>query len=198
MPNISRVRVAMTGFIGAPGVMTFYCLDPVVFLPALNTFLTSLTGILPNTVYLNTEPTGDTLDSVSGALTGAWTTTAPAQVRGTVSGGYSAPVGAVVHWLTGTIIDGHRLRGKTFIVPVTASNFGSDGQLTPAAVTLLRNAATALVGSTVANFVVWHRHRAARPADATHKAVTERAGGHSPVSGSAVPASPAVLRSRRD
>lgn len=198
MANISRVRVAMTGFIGAPGVMTFYCLTPDTFVTALHAWLVGVAGSLPGVVKLNIEPGGDTIDSTSGALTGSWAGAATAEISGADTGGYSAPSGMVISWLTGTVVDGHRLRGKTYLVPFARSAYGPDGQLNAANVADMKTKADAFQAAAAANFVIWHRNRKARAADATHLAVTARAGGHSIVSGTRVTGRPAVLTSRRD
>lgn len=198
MPNINRVRVAFSGFNGGPGVSTFYCLDPAAFLPQLRNWLTNFTVLLPATVTLNIESSGDIIDSVSGNLTGTWTAAAPVPVLGTVTGAYAAPVGMVVNWLTGTVLDGHRLRGRTFMVPLSSGTFENNGSLETGILGGIRAASESLVVAVANNFVIWHRPRPAGTVNRRGEILPARAGGHAIVTSSRVLDKAAVLRSRRD
>lgn len=198
MPNIHRVRVAWTGFPGAPGVSTFYALNGTTFIPHLQIFLTGVAGQMPNDVTLQIENTGDIIEAVSGDLMGSWAGAAQTPIVGSQSGAYSAPTGAVVNWLTGDVLDGHRLRGKTFLVPLANSAYDLTGSLGAEPLGAYRDYARSLSEDYDPNFVVWHRPRAAKAADGSRPAVTARAGGYSVVTGSSVPDECVVLRSRRD
>lgn len=198
MAIINRVRVTLTGFQGGPGMSTFYCLDPATFLPLLRVFYDTIKDDFPSVVTINFPSSGDILDSVSGQLTGTWVATAPALVQGVYTGAYSAPTGAVVNWATGSIINGHRVVGRTFLVPMGGTVFENDGTINPAARNGMAAAAAALIASASSNFVIWSRPRAAVPSPPVKAPVTARAGGHVPVTGYLVPDLAAVLRSRRD
>lgn len=194
--SINRIRCAWTGFVGGPGVSTFYSLDPATDLPLLHGFFDGIKTLLPDTVTITIEPTGDVLDETTGNLTGAWSEDGPAQVDGTVSGGYGAPMGLVVIWETGAIMDGTRLRGKTYIVPVSYSVYDVDGSIQIDALALARGVAQSLAAAS--GLVVWHRPRAARAADGSRPAVTARAGGYASISDATVHDKVAILTSRRD
>lgn len=193
---ISRIRAAWSGFIGAPGVSTFYSLNPATDLPLLHGFFEGLAGTLPDNVTITLEGSGDILDETTGNLTGGWTEDAPAPVSGTVPGVYAAPAGYVIIWETGVVMDAHRLRGKTYIVPAAQSVFQNDGSLYPDALLAIRGVAGSLAGDN--QLVVWHRPRSARSADGSRPAVSARAGGYASVSGATVHDFAAVLTSRRD
>lgn len=199
MAPIHRVRTTWTGMTGGPGVSTMYCTDISPFRTALAAFWLNVYDYIPATTLLTVEATGDIIDGTSGELTGAWTDGTPHLLPGAApNAGYSAASGAVVNWLTNTILDGKRLRGKTFMVPLAANAYGLDGTLLDAVVTDLRQGAATFVTAVANNFVVWRPNRVASDGDATHPPVTERAGGFGPVVLSTIPDKAAVLRSRRD
>ena len=198
MPNLLRVRAGLTGFPGAPGVSTFYFLDVSTAIESLVRFYTALVGAIPKDVTISVERNGDTIDEATGALTGSWVGGVTSPVVGSSVAVYAAPVGFMVGWETGTIADGHRVRGKTYIVPAASSVYGVDGQIIPDDIAVFKAAADQLILEQSASFVVWHRPRKARAAIGTHPAVTAHPGSHALVTASRVPSKAVVLRSRRD
>lgn len=198
MATIQRIRVGLTGFPGAPGLMTLFCSDPNTFIAPLRDYLTAMAPHVPADVLFTIHPEVDVIESTTGVIfsTGAINPGAP--IAGTSSGGYSAPTGYVVEWLTSIHLSGRLLRGKTFFVPGAGASFGTDGQILPATLVSIKSASTAFQLATLGNFVIWQRPRKARPANGTVKAVEARGGGHGTVASSRVPAMAAVLRSRRN
>lgn len=186
--TINRVRVALTGFPGGPGVSTFYTTNVATMRTALGYFYSSFEPAFPNDVTWTVETSGDIIDPISGVLTGTWTDSGAHSGTGTGTGGYAAPVGIAVNWMTGDVLDGHRLRGRTFMVPLNAPVYQADGSIVDGTLSDLRTNATALVTNGGGAFVVWHRPRV-DPA---------RAGGFSAVTSAVVNDKAAVLRSRRD
>lgn len=193
---MSRIRAVWTGFVGAPGVSTFYSLSPSADLPLLHLFFDTIKTYLPQSVTVSLEGSGDNIDETSGDLLSGWTADTPTPVTGMWTGGYSAPAGAVVIWETGVVMDAHRLRGKTYLVPLGSQFFDGTGSPEIDALNLLRGAASSLAADN--QLVVWHRPRAARAADGSKPAVTARAGGYASFSGSTVHDVAAILTSRRD
>lgn len=185
MGDISRVRSTWTGFLGAPGVTTMYFVDTSTAVESVHAFWASMSGDIPGDVDIQVESAGDTIESTTGALTGAWVSDPVAVVHCGGSGVYAAPVGACVDWLTGTIAHGRRLRGRSFIVPITASSFQSDGTLLDAFKDNLTTYATTLITEQSASFCIWHRG-------------TGSDGSTGIVTSAHVPDMAAVLRSRRD
>lgn len=192
MAAISRVRAQFTGFAGAPGVSTFYCLDPVGFVPLLRAYLQNSAGRIPANVDIQVQNSGDVIDSVSGVLGATWTVAPVLPIYGAGTGVWASPVGSVVNWLTGSVVDGRRLRGKTFMVPLVASVFDLTGSLNATVLATMRTEAADFVVAAANNFVVWHRPR---PATALKP---YRSGGHAIVTSSVVPDKACILRSRRD
>lgn len=199
MASISRVRVVLTGASGLPGVSTFYAVDPVVLTGDLNAFYTTMKEMFPANVTATVENTGDVINDADGKITGSWSGgigTAHPSANGPTP--YSAPSGAVVTWLTGLIVNGHRVRGRTFIVPLWGAAYENDGTLSPATLANINPAAALLWDSHLANFLIWARPVTARAATPTLKARAARLGTSVNVSGSRVTDKAAVLRSRRD
>lgn len=189
MANINRVRVALGGFPGAPGVSTFYATEVVALRAALNALYVGWCGSFPNVVTWTIETVGDIIDPLDGNLVGTWNDSTPFYGTGLGgTGAYAAPAGIVANWNTGSVLDGHRLTGRTFMVPIMPGTFQNDGTIDSTSLASLRALCTTFVGATAGNFVVWHRPRVT-PA---------RAGGYSVVTGSTVNDRVAVLRSRRD
>lgn len=198
MANIQRLRVEWTGFPGAPGVSTFYALDAVALMSPLHYMFSTHKDIFPSDVTITALLTGDIIDPLNGDLVGSWSGGSWAPITGTDTGPYTAPAGAVINWQTGDVLDGHRLRGKTFLVPLGGGAYDLTGSIAATTLGYIQTVATYAANTALGNFVVWHRPRAARAADGSRPAVTYRAGGYSQVTAATVPDKSVVLRSRRD
>lgn len=157
MATINRYRVNWTGFTGAPGISTFYSDGAsTAALAAIRTFFNAISTYLPPSVALDFPGSGDQLDSTTGGLVGGWTAASPAVVNGTAPNGiFAGGTGARAVWETGTIVQGRRVKGSTFIVPLSTFGYDSNGTLTPACFTAIDNAAAALAAAGV--LVIWSR-----------------------------------------
>lgn len=185
MVDVSRVRTSWTGFRGAPGVTTMYFLDTATCVESLHAFWTSMAGDLPGDVVIQVEDSGDIIDSETGDLTGSWVSDAVDPINGAGGNGYAAPVGACIDWLTSTIANHKRLRGRTFVVPLDAGGFSADGSPKDTLVTHFEAYGETLISEQSTSFVVWHRG-------------TGTNGSVGLVTSAHVPDMAAVLRSRRD
>lgn len=185
MTELYRLRSNWTGFPGAPGVTTMFFLDVATAVASVHTFWTDLAMRFPVDVHIQVENAGDIIEDTNGHLTGAWSADAVAIVNGSSDDSYAAPVGAVVDWNTETIAHNRRLRGRTFLVPLSSVEYQNDGSLENAARTSIQAAAQALIDSQSASFVIWHRG-------------TGDDGSNGLVTSCLVPDMCAVLRSRRD
>lgn len=198
MANLSRVRTALTGFPGAPGVATMFFLDAIPPVAAIHDFWDALATQLPGDVVATVENAGDIINDANGELVGTWAAATTAPVGGTAAGPYAAPAGAVVRWNTGTILDGSRLRGRTFIVPLSSAIYDGDGSLGGGVITIMQDAAAAFVTATTPTFVVWHRPLSAAAAGKRVPPGVAHPGGFGIVTGSSIPDRISILRSRRD
>lgn len=177
---------------------TFYSLDAPTMIAALHTYWSALSGIIPTDVHIQVENVGDLIDPVTGTLTGAWVGAAQAPIVGGSGEVYAAPVGALARWSTPIILDGHRVKGRTFIVPVTSNFFTTSGALGPVALATVTDSAAALVVNAAGSLAVWHRPFKGSPAIGTRPARPAHVGGQAVVTGSSASPKAVVLRSRRD
>lgn len=198
MTALARVRVALTGFPGGPGVATFYGLDGGVLSADLQTFFSTAGTLFMSNVTIQIPPGGDIIEDTTGVITGSWAGAVFPPSHGAGTGAYAAPAGVLIEWLTATILDGKRVRGRTFFVPVGTANYTADGQIVASDVVNLTANGNTLATFSPGNFVIWHRPRLARAATLRLKALTAHPGGHAPVTGTRVDPKVTVLRSRRD
>ena len=191
---MQRAVVTWTGFPGAPGYSSFYFTDDNVARTELHDFFESLKTMFPQNVKIQVPGSGDTIDPLTGDITGSWSDTAPAVVIGTNTTVYAGPVGAVVNWRTDTYRDGgpsgtyhYRVRGRTFLVPLASAVFDLDGSLTSGVHTGLNTAVATFRTAVGGDQLIWHRP----PKGST-------TGGQAcSVTGASVPDRAAVMRSRR-
>lgn len=111
-------------------------------------FFDGVAADLPSSVSIDVLSQVEVLDDISGQLVDY--SDDPEEldpVSGGSSGNFSGPSGAVVNWRTSTIVDGRRLRGRTFLVPLNNSAYEPDGTLSNAALVRLNNAASVLSGA---------------------------------------------------
>lgn len=198
MTSLSRVRTELTGFPGGPGVATMYFLNTETVMASLQAFWEDLAGSMPVDVAIFIPPAGDIIDDATGTITGAWSDEPPASIPGTSASTYVAAAGGLISWETSTILDGRRLRGRTFVVPLASPNFFTDGSLTDAMTGLLLTTGNALALAEDENFCVWHRPYPGREATEGHPARAAHAGSHGLVTSVRAPGRGAILRSRRD
>ena len=188
MATISRIRAAWQNWPGAPGVSTFYAvMGPAQSeVDGVRAFFNALAALLPSGLTITVPPSGDNIDDATGQIVGAWSvTTPPAVVTGTGAGNYAGNAGACVHWTTGSVLLGRRVKGTTFLVPLVSTAFATDGSIGAATLTTLQTAAAGLVTAWAGNGKVWSRK------------TQFRQGSSYTVTGSSVPDLAISLRSRR-
>jgi len=153
-------------------------------------FLTPLINVLPNVVKVQALAEVEEINESTGDLIGFWTTPTNQDRAGTASAtaGWAAAAGAVISWSTAGVRNGRRIRGRTFVVPLSNECWDVDGTIKSVPMGTLNTAATALTGGTdVTRFVVWARPTAPGATDGqAANVLTHR-----------VPDMSAILRSRR-
>jgi hypothetical protein len=107
--------------------------------------------------------TGEVIEDTTGELLDVWTAAGGGTVVGTAGGVVAGGVGACVSWNTGGIIGGRRLRGRTFLVPLSSTAYESNGTLTSSALTAIGAFANGLMAS--GPLAVWHRPTSAGGSD---------------------------------
>ena len=129
---------------------------------------------------------GDVIESTTGVISGSWAGAAQPSVSGTGVGAYTAPSGCVINWRTAGVVDGRRLRGRSFMVPLHGGAYDSDGTISAAALTSLRTALATFQAAAAPVLQVW-----SRPLDGA-------GGSNHTVTSADIPDKAAILRSRRD
>lgn len=198
--NLSRVRVAWQNWPGAPGVSTFFYGTTAGSLPTqaqidgIRTFFNALSVYIPSGLTIQVPSSGDRINWIDGKLVDTWSVpTTPAVVTGTGAGNYAGNAGAVIHWLTADVVNGKRVRGRTFMVPIVSTAFDSAGSLSSTFINALNGAGTTLVGLADGPPAVWARPFTPKPGD-TNPA---RDGSAHQVSSTRVPDLAVSQRSRR-
>lgn len=191
---ITRLTAQWSGFRGAPGYSNFFFDGAFTDSDGVEAAAVALFGFFsgtrsryPTGTSISIQPTADVIDEASGQITSVVDFASPGAVVATGATTYSAASGAVVNWNTQDYVNGRRVRGRTFLVPLGSDCYDAQGDIASATLTSLREAADDLVTAALEHpLCVWHRP-------------VNGAGGSSHVVNSAtVPDLPAVLRSRRD
>jgi hypothetical protein len=150
-----RVRCPWNTGAGGAGLSTFYTLDSIDATVELGTFWNAVKAVLSSTVNVAVPNSGDVLDASTGQLTGGWTGGTAASYTGTSAGAYAAGCGAFIKWGTSGVANGHRVRGRTFVTPILAAGYDTDGTIAGGYLTIIQNAATTLAAT--GKIYVWHR-----------------------------------------
>lgn len=203
MVAIQRMRIQWVGFPGGPGVTTLFAVDAAGMQGDVQSLFEAFAVQFPPDVTVKQETFGDTIESTTGILTGGWIGTDHPAIVGSGGSNYAAPVGAQVQWLTDGIHAGHRVKGRTFIVPISSNLYQDNGSLIDSLVLFLATAGGDFVTATADNFKIWSRPRDATPSwtdvhGKVHPARPAVDGSATSVSGVKVPDKAVILRSRRD
>jgi hypothetical protein len=191
-----RYRYTWTGWLGQPGYTNFFALTDATPQQLADDshqfFLTALGGggaitMLPENLKITGDAYVSELADDSGDEQVQLQVTIPPVVSGLGVSAYAAPSGACVTWNTNKFLSGRRVRGRTFLVPLSGLAYEPNGTLSDVFLTNLRLAAVNYISSPTAP-CVWHRPTTKGGVDgAAFAIITSVVGDRS-----------AVLRSRRD
>jgi hypothetical protein len=190
----SQLTARWNGFTGSPGWIRMKFLGELNVADA-NTAAANFRSFLVQLSTLGPAGSSITFDTAvgiydnDGSQTGEVTlSVVPAAISCTGAGAYAGGAGAVINWTTGAFHLGRKVRGRTFLVPLTQGAFQTDGTL---ASTVQGNIQSA--GVTFAN---------SSPSPVVFSQKPNGSGGVSSlisvISGATVPDRTAILRSRRD
>lgn len=183
MASINECRVTWDGWSGGPGVSTFYGDDVATMRSALGDFVAAIDELIPGQITVTVPNEGRVIDDLTGDLVSYWVDGVPIQDSNALTQAFAAPAGACINWLTNGVVQGRSVRGRTFIAPLYASAYETDGSLVTGTLTILRNAAAALAAS--GTISIWSRPRVGLP------------GSHHLVQSSRVSDRVSILTSRR-
>lgn len=150
------------------------------------TFWGQIGGLMPPAVTITIPAVGETYEDSTGVLTEIWASGTTSVTTGDAQDtGFARGVGGRVIWNTQGLTNNRRVRGCTYLVPLAASCYDTDGTFDASVVTGIGDAAQAFVVATVNDFSIWTRPE-------------NGAGGKSSgVTSSAFPDRISTLRSRR-
>lgn len=195
MVVLNRVRATWTNFPGAPGLSTFYLAAGSTNTAPFLTFFTAIKDLFPNTLTVSVPSNGDAIDTATNQIVGGWTGSGGGTTSSTATANpYSGTSGALVHWNTNAVLNGRRLAGRTYLVPLNQLQYANDGSLSGTCITTIQNAANALITALTPSFTVYGPPRDAGtlgPTDPGKAAIS------SPVISATVPDLAVVMRSRR-
>lgn len=199
-----RVRAISTGYTGGPGIATFHFATStapqdnaaaVLACDRVRDAYTAGKAVIPGVVTVSVSAAVDEIDEATGTLTGTLSGNASSVAGDSTDNSIGpAPSGLLATWLTGGVAGTHRVKGRTFLVPVPKGAADVDG--TPTALALSRVALFAGAmnspGATDVIFGVYSRPFAGKIG------IPARAGTFHGCTGYTVPDEFVVLRSRRD
>lgn len=146
-----------TGYTGAPGYTKLKFFAPAGSLPSVSEVNAAAangraliagwsTGIPTGVSYAFTNPAQVYDDA--GVLQGEVSATViPTAVAGTGGNNFPGGCGGVIYWNTTAFNGGHKVRGRTFIVPLGTAVFANDGTLATALVSAAQTAVNTYVAS---------------------------------------------------
>jgi hypothetical protein len=155
MADLRKVLVTWNGATGLPGLSVFYTLAADDVTTNLGTFFTAIKGLFPTGMTWSIPAAGDQISDNSGQLTGGWVGGTAATVTCTGVTKYAAGTGSFVQWGTAIIVNNRRLKGRTFLAPLSNDQYDTDGTILTASVTTLNTALGTLVGA--GKLRVFHR-----------------------------------------
>lgn len=196
---LSRVKVVWSGFTGGPGVnILHFGVTPETHTDAANQILTAtrlfyagLTNYLPASVSLSIDPAIEVVEPTEGQIQTVYTGTTPAKIQGMATGNYSSASGAVVNWFTDDFVAGRRVRGRTFMVPLAAAAFDTNGTLSSGILTEMNTRAANFAADESAQLSIF-----TRPVNVG--GISGRMGGQFRVTSGRMNDKAGILSSRRD
>jgi hypothetical protein len=201
MTSMNRVRVSWSGWVGQPGLTTFYMSDSTLDVTPIKNFFTALAGKVPTPITWTIPALGDKIDDKQGDLVGAWAGTGGGVVAASGTGSaFAGAAGFLVDWKTSTIHRGRRIQGRSYFVPSATSVYQSDGTIFESDRAAIAAAGQALVTAMTPNLLIWARPfpgKAAEVGPPAKPAKPAADGASGPIVLAVCPDINAVLRSRR-
>lgn len=170
MATLNKVVCSWTGAQGLPGQTVMYTGGVGPALADLRAFFNAFTSLFPTSLTISFPVAGDTINDATGAINGGWTSAAVAAVGGTSAAAYAAGGGLFINWQTLGIVNGRRVKGRTFIAPLTIGAYDTNGTLFGTVVTTAQTAATTLAAT--ASLSIWHRPTTPGGSDGSSHVVT--------------------------
>lgn len=152
-----------TGWSGGPGYTTFYVggVDQAqadTTAAECDAFFASFTSLVPTGLSIRSTGVWKCLNSADGTLIDLGSlTTLPDNHPGSGSAAFAASTGVCVEWLTSAHGPSRPRKGRSYLVPLTAFIYQTDGTISDSIVTSLSTEVTTLATNTDAALGVWKR-----------------------------------------
>lgn len=196
MASIWRYRMRWSGWAGGPGVSTLYASD-VAGTPqdhanaVAGLFADVMTpsgapSLMPPNVKLVGDPYVDVINPATGDQTGTVAVAPVATINGGALAAYSDVSGLSITWITAAFLNGRRVKGRTYFVPMSGGAYDTDGTLSTAVLASVQGAITQYLGK-ISEPVIWHRPTTVGGSD----------GSDSSIAAGRIIDHPAILTSRR-
>jgi hypothetical protein len=194
---VQRIRATITyPFGGSPGVITLYTQTAIaedsstaqLCCDRLKNAIIAGADLFTTSTVFTSDTFVDKIDEATGAITDS-TVITPWTQAGLQSNGELPPATMIcATWNTGAIVNGRRVRGRTFLGPLDNSCLQNDGTLSSSSITHANALSSAWTdaGLTTTLSCVWHR-----PVGGT-------GGSNHEIISATIRDKFAVLRSRRD
>lgn len=169
MTTLFRSRVALNGWIGSPGVNTFYWTsgfssdDDQTDVNNMHELLAdaydSLAALFLQDVRWEVEGAVSLLDSATGNLVGNVAQSTPVRFGYGTSGSRNIDRAAMVTTAlqTDQYVDGRRLAGRVFLGPIGGDSIRADGLITEAKLAAIPAAFSTMIGELGVRLAVFHR-----------------------------------------
>lgn len=162
MASVFTTTAVWSGFIGSPGYTKFHWIDLATTASysaatdGTRAFFFQLAAFLSSAWTITVNQTLQEYDAATGRLIAEHSAAAaPAPVVGTAAAAaYAGGSGAVATWKCGSIYNGRRVQGRTYLVPLMGI-FETNGTLTSGAITAIQTAGDNLINIALADFAVW-------------------------------------------
>lgn len=166
---MNKITAVWSGWAGGPGYSNFYfggtaadSAQLTVAQDRVHDFFALFTLCIPTGVTITFQPSSQVITPGDGVIQDDIPVGSVAPpVVGAGGANFSAASGACVVWRTGLTVAGRLLKGKTFLVPLGASAYDTDGTILASRLAELRTAASGLAspGAFAAEqqLQVWHR-----------------------------------------
>jgi len=155
--TIDKGVFTWSGIPTGPGYSVFYATPNMGVAADLKLFFETIKGFIPTGVQIDCPTEGDQLDETTGTLTGVWTGGPGGSVVCNGAAQRAGGVGAVITWQTAGIVNGRKVRGRTFLVPLFTDAYDVNGTLLETVRSTIQGAVDLLVADTAGDLLVWHR-----------------------------------------
>lgn len=147
MATLRKVLVTWSGLNGLPGLSVFYTAAADDATANLGTFFGAIKAFFPGSLSWSIPAAGDEISDVTGQLVGGWSGGTSSSTSGTGGTSYASGTGTYMQWGTATIVNGRRLKGRTFLAPMSTTQYDTDGTMNNTSVATINTAAATLVAT---------------------------------------------------